>query len=137
MHGRTTSHSPVKNRQSCRIGGFFVNRYQVQAVHTAYLITGDHAVAEDVVQTAFLRLADKIGLFDDQRDFRPWFLRSVVNDSIKEVKRHARNVSLDDPDLSSTGYSMMAQDRMIWLNPTKFASWYGMPSNNYHPNSVR
>lgn len=77
---------------------FLVHRYQVQAVHTAYLITGDRAIAEDVVQTVFLRLVEKIRLFDDQRNFRPWFLRSVVNDSIKEVKRQRRKISLDDPN---------------------------------------
>jgi RNA polymerase sigma-70 factor, ECF subfamily len=75
---------------------FLVHRYQVQAVHTAYLITGDRAAAEDIVQTAFLRLIDKIGLFDDHRNFRPWFLRSVVNDCIKEVNRSGRNISIDD-----------------------------------------
>lgn len=78
---------------------FLVHRYQVQAVHTAYLITGDRATAEDVVQTAFLRLVDKISLFDDRRNFRPWFLRSVVNSSIKEVNRKGRNISLDDQNV--------------------------------------
>jgi RNA polymerase sigma-70 factor, ECF subfamily len=93
-------HQAIAQLKNGNLAGleFLVNRYQVQAVHTAYLITGDRAIAEDVVQTAFRRLADKIGLFDDQRNFRPWFLRSVVNDSIKEVKRQGRNVSLDDPN---------------------------------------
>ena len=75
---------------------FLVHLYQVQAIHTAYLITGDRAAAEDVVQTAFLGLIEKISQFDDQRIFRPWFLRSVVNASIKEVNRRGRNLSLDD-----------------------------------------
>jgi hypothetical protein len=39
------------------IGGLeaLVRKHQVQAVRTAYLITRDRALAEDIVQTAFLR----------------------------------------------------------------------------------
>ncbi len=76
---------------------FLVRQYQVKAVHTAYLIIGDFAVAEDVVQTVFLRVAHKINQFDDQRAFHSWFLRIVVNDAVKEAKRQKRAVSLDEP----------------------------------------
>ena len=76
---------------------FLVRQYQARAVHTAYLICGDPATAEDVVQTAFLRLAKKIDQFDDQRAFKPWFLRAVVNDAVKAAKRQERSISLDEP----------------------------------------
>ncbi|MCU0487189.1 MAG: sigma-70 family RNA polymerase sigma factor [Anaerolineales bacterium] len=74
-----------------------VQQYQVKAVHTAYLITGDPAQAEDLVQSAFLRLAHTIDQFDDQRPFRPWFLRSVVNAAVKAARRNQRTLSLDEP----------------------------------------
>ena len=54
---------------------FLVRQYQAKAVHTAYLIIGDTSLAEDIVQTAFLRVAQKIDQFDAQRSFQPWFLR--------------------------------------------------------------
>jgi RNA polymerase sigma-70 factor (ECF subfamily) len=76
---------------------FLVQQYQVLAVHTAYLISGDPALAEDLVQTAFLRVAYKIDQFDEQRAFRPWFLRIVVNDTVKAAKRQQKNVFLDEP----------------------------------------
>ncbi len=72
-----------------------VRGYQVQAVHSAYLIVGDRAQAEDVVQAAFLAAADKIAGFDSRRPFGPWFLRSVVNASLKAARRQKRLVSLD------------------------------------------
>ena len=74
---------------------FLVRQYQAKAVHTAYLIIGDTALAEDIVQTAFLRVAQRIDQFDAQRPFQPWFLRAVVNDAIKTAKRQKRAVSLD------------------------------------------
>lgn len=79
------------------IGGleFLVRLYYVGAVRTAYLITHDRDLAEDVVQTAFIRSYENIGQFDAHRAFAPWFSRIVVNDAIKAATRHsARELSL-------------------------------------------
>ncbi len=80
------------------VGGLetLVRRYQVQAVRAAYLIIHDRALAEDIVQAAFLRAYERIGQFDARRPFGPWFLRSVVNDAIKASTRRERQVSLQD-----------------------------------------
>jgi RNA polymerase sigma-70 factor, ECF subfamily len=72
-----------------------VLRYQVQAVRAAYLVCGDRAMAEDIVQEAFLRAYERIEQFDPARPFHPWFLRIVVNDALKAVSRAGRLVSLD------------------------------------------
>ena len=72
-----------------------VHRYQLQAIRAVYLITGELAAAEDIVQAAFLRAAERIHQFDDRRPFGPWFLRSVVNDAFKAANRQNRQVSLD------------------------------------------
>ena len=79
------------------IGGLeaLVRQYQVQAVRTAYLIIRDRALAEDIVQAAFLRAYERIGQFDTGRPFGPWFLRSVVNDAVKTATRRGRQVSLE------------------------------------------
>ncbi len=73
-----------------------VQLYQLRALRAAYLVLGDRALAEDVVQSAFLRAYDRIGQFDAGRPFGPWFLRSVVNAAIKAGARQARLVPLDD-----------------------------------------
>jgi RNA polymerase sigma-70 factor (ECF subfamily) len=79
------------------IGGLeaLVRKYQVQAVRTAYLIIRDRALAEDIVQAAFLRAYERINQFDAGRPFGPWFLRSVANDAIKAAARRERRVSLE------------------------------------------
>jgi RNA polymerase sigma-70 factor (ECF subfamily) len=74
-----------------------VRRYQLRAIRAAYLIVRDRPLAEDLVQTAFLRAYDRIGQFDASRPFGPWFLRSVVNDAIKASARQAHHRSLDAP----------------------------------------
>ena len=73
-----------------------VNRYQVQAVHAAYLIVNDRALAEDLAQTAFVKAMEYIHQFDEERPFAPWFFRIVVNDALKIATRQNRNVSLDE-----------------------------------------
>ena len=76
------------------IGGleFLVARHQVKAVRTAYLITRDLGLAEDVVQDSFLQAFRSIRGFDSTRLFEPWFMRSVVNASVKMMQRSAKQV---------------------------------------------
>jgi RNA polymerase sigma-70 factor (ECF subfamily) len=73
-----------------------IERYQVQAVQTAVLITQDRASAEDIVQNAFLRSFERAELFDPARPFRPWFLRIVINDALKVAAQQKRSPSLSD-----------------------------------------
>ncbi len=44
-----------------------VNRYQARAVHAAYLILYDRTLAEDVAQSAFVKAAERIHQFDEER----------------------------------------------------------------------
>jgi RNA polymerase sigma-70 factor, ECF subfamily len=78
--------------------GPLVKRYQVQAVSAAFLIVRDPKLAEDIVQDAFLRAAERIDQFDESRPFGPWFLRSVINASTKAVRRQKRLIPLDAQD---------------------------------------
>jgi len=75
-----------------------VQLYQYQAVRAATLIIRDRAAAEDIVQSAFLRVVSRIQQFDSQRPFGPWFLRIVLNDALKEAQRRERYTSLDQPN---------------------------------------
>ncbi len=76
-----------------------VRLYQVRAVRAAYLVTRDRPLAEDVVQSAFLRVYERIDQFDPARPFAPWFLRIVVNDAVKAVTRRRPQLSLEAADL--------------------------------------
>jgi RNA polymerase sigma-70 factor (ECF subfamily) len=74
------------------IGGLevLVTLYQVRAVRTAYLITGEAALAEDVTQEAFLQAYRSIRHFDQVRPFSPWFMRIVVHAAVKAAQRYSR-----------------------------------------------
>lgn len=79
-----------------------VHRYQVQAVHAAYLIVYDRALAEDIAQTAFVKVVERIHQFDGERPFGPWFFRIVVNDAIKAAQKQKRQLPLEEFDEPTT-----------------------------------
>ena len=84
------------------IGGleYLVAMHQVRAVRASYLITWDVQLAEEIVQETFLQVYRSINGFDGNRPFEPWFMRSVVNASVKAVKKSVRQVNVDDVDES-------------------------------------
>jgi RNA polymerase sigma-70 factor (ECF subfamily) len=74
------------------IGGLevLVARYQVKALETAFLITQDEALAEDVVQETFVRIFQRIRRFDESRSFQPYLMRSVVNTALNAIQKEAK-----------------------------------------------
>ncbi len=72
-----------------------MRKYQAKAVYAAYLVLQDRQAAEDVVQSAFLRIYERIGQFDANRPFEPYFMRSVVNGALDAAKRSNRLVTLE------------------------------------------
>lgn len=87
-----------------------VDRYQAQAVQAAYLILYDRALAEDVAQSAFVKAAERIHQFDEERPFAPWFFRIVVNDALKLARRMKRNIPLDDLEEDASHLAALLAD---------------------------
>ena len=90
---------------------WLVEQYQVKAVRAAYLICRERAQAEDVVQDAFLDLPDLIQSFDLGRPFEPWFMRVVVNRTLRALSHQRRLVALPEQEETDT-----------WLE-----TWIGSP----------
>lgn len=89
----------VRRLKSGDIGGLeiLIARYQVKAVRTAYLVTHELAIAEEVVQEAFIRFYERARQFDERRAFEPYFLRMVVHGALNLVQRERRSAfSLDE-----------------------------------------
>jgi RNA polymerase sigma-70 factor (ECF subfamily) len=82
------------------IGGLemLMRMHHTRAVRAADLIVRDRVLAEDVVQSAFVRAYERIGQFDSDRPFGPWFMRVVVNDAVKAVSRRERKISFYEGD---------------------------------------
>ena len=81
-----------------------VKRYQVKAVYAAYLILQDRSLSEEVTQTAFVRVVEKVHQFDDSRPFSPWFFRIVVNLAVKIAKEQTRFTGWDEESEENSGF---------------------------------
>jgi len=63
------------------------------AQRTAYVITGDHADADDAAQQGFIKAYYALGRFRAGYPFRPWLLKIVANEARNRRRssgRHAR-----------------------------------------------
>jgi RNA polymerase sigma-70 factor (ECF subfamily) len=67
-----------------------IAHYQVKAIRTAFLITHDEPMAEDVVQDVFVRVFQRIQHFDENRSFEPYLMRSVVNAALNAVQKESK-----------------------------------------------
>ena len=70
-----------------------IERYHLQAIRTSYLILQDADLAEDIVQIAYLQAAEKISQLRSPT-FGGWFLKIVINLSIKAAIRQKRTTLL-------------------------------------------
>lgn len=82
------------------INGFedLMNRYQNRAYGIALSITGDHDVAMDAVQKAFLRIHKNLRKFRLEDTFYPWLYRIVKNTALnqrRDEKRHKGEMPLE------------------------------------------
>ena len=67
-----------------------VRRYQQVAARVAYVITRDHAEADDASQEAFVKAFYALGRFRSESPFRPWLLTIVANEARNRVRSSSR-----------------------------------------------
>lgn len=109
-----------------------VRLYQVRALEVAFLTCRDYNLAEDIVQSAFLKLYQRIHQFDENRPFWPWLVRTVVNDTLMALRSASirRQVSLDnDGELEKQSGDQPEQEtlfRAIEAAETREAIWQAL-----------
>jgi RNA polymerase sigma-70 factor (sigma-E family) len=69
---------PVERAEGGRLAELYLQHGDT-AVRLAYLLTGDRALAEDLVQDAFVKLAGRLMHLRDQGAFDAYLRRTVVN----------------------------------------------------------
>ena len=114
--------------------GELVRRYERKAMRIAYRFVRNWAMAEDVVQEAFLKAYDNLESFDVSKRLGPWLFRIVVNqslDALRRTRHHREKVvaslsedpvgSSDDPATRLEQQELCRQvNRIIDQIPTKY-----------------
>ena len=99
----------VKNIHEDLIRGCQVNdrkaQFQVYKLYykamfnAAIRIVNDSAMAEDIMQEAFLEAFRQIGNYRGDSSFGTWLKRIVINKSIDEIRKTKDVISIDEVDL--------------------------------------
>lgn len=81
--------------------GILVREHHRGLLAYARAMAGDGATAADLVQDSFVVAWKNLGRFDVTRDFGSW-MRGIVRNKWREhLRRHAREVDVDDETLES------------------------------------
>lgn len=72
------------------------NLYKDKAIRTAYLITNNRALADDIAQEAFILCYFKIATLKDPRRFKTWFFRMLTRLAWKMSSREKVSVPVDN-----------------------------------------
>jgi RNA polymerase sigma-70 factor (ECF subfamily) len=82
----------IRKCQSGDIGGLdsLMARHQLTALRLAYLLTGERAQAEDVVQDSFLQVFRSIRRFRPEHPFAPWLHGIVTHVARQRIRGNAR-----------------------------------------------
>ncbi len=73
---------------------FLITKYQLKAVRTAFLVTHNKPMAEDIVQDAFMGFYKRVHQFNECKPFEPYFMVSVINASLNAALREKRIIPL-------------------------------------------
>jgi RNA polymerase sigma-70 factor (ECF subfamily) len=89
--------------------GEIVDQYSTLMLRTASMIVGDHDIAEDVVQDAFIQAWHHLSDLRKAGALRPWLMRIVVNQCISFKRRLARTTAFMRQTLSEQETDLIAQ----------------------------
>jgi RNA polymerase sigma-70 factor (sigma-E family) len=103
-----------------RIGELY-RQHAAAAMRLAYLLTGDRAVAEDLVQDGFVRLAGRLAHLRDAGSFDAYMRKTVVNLSHSYFRRKRvermylkRARVLVEPDAARTPRRSVEDREVLW-----------------------
>ena len=109
-----------------------VDRYQPAMFRLALTYTSSRAVAEEVVQEAWLGLLDGIKRFEGRSSLRTWLLRIVTNIARRRAQREGRSIPFSSLDRETESGEPAVEPRRFgtdrdWSAPPQ--SWAGLPED--------
>lgn len=93
----------VKELQSGNMDAFDIlfEKYKNEAIRTAYLITGNHASSEDIVQETFILCYQNIKKLHDPAQFKSWLFRILTRTAWRSCSKSKKETPTEDILLSA------------------------------------
>ena len=73
-----------------------IERYQSKLIAYVIYLTGNHMLADDVVQDTFIKAYQNLQSFNPSLKFSSWVYRIAHNEAMNAIKKHKRELYLDD-----------------------------------------
>jgi len=107
-----------------------VNRYQSAMLQVALTYVGSRAIAEEVVQEAWLGVLNGIGRFEGRSQLKTWIMRIVINRAKRRGSEEARTTPFSgmQPARDQSGASVDL-DRFRGASDPWPGHWWSPPSN--------
>lgn len=88
----------VKQMKQGDICGFDImyEKYKNQAMHMAYLIAGNYADAEDILQEAFVKCYCNISELKENDKFQPWFFQLLTRTAWRYCKKRSKEQPVEE-----------------------------------------
>lgn len=90
------------------------HKYRNMAIHTAYLITGNLADSEDVVQETFVKVWFHAHELRKDSGFKPWLMQILVRTAYRMTKKNKREIPDENvADKMPASEEVSSLDRVI------------------------
>jgi len=105
----------------------FIDRYKDMAFSIAISIIRDETLAEDIVQSAFIKAFKNLKQFEKRSKFSTWFYAIVVNEARGQMRKHKlHTLSFDSDSFHETEsaetnkalYNLQVEDQRRVINNT-------------------
>jgi RNA polymerase sigma factor, sigma-70 family len=89
--------------------------YAEKGLKTAYLITSDKYLAEDILQETFIECCKSINSLKDNSAFKPWFYKILTRLAYKEIKKLKKLVPVENifENVEGSHYDRYFKDDLI------------------------
>ncbi len=108
-----------------------LERYNSTMLRLAMIYIPERAVAEEIVQEAWVGVLQGIKRFEGRSSLKTWIFRILTNCARTRAQREGRSIpfsSLPDPEVSGDEPAV-DPDRFLPANSNKPGSWASLPSN--------
>lgn len=72
------------------------NGYAGYGLRVAMAVTGSKTSAADAVQETFIRIYKNINNFDEEKPFKPWLYKILINECNRILSKNSKVVLIDD-----------------------------------------
>src|SRR5687768_2634907 len=82
-----------------RLFEILMRKYNGRLFKVGMAIINNSSEVEDIMQTSYIKAYENLSKFENRSSFGTWLLRIMINESIFQLKRKKRYMSIEDESI--------------------------------------